>query len=349
MRNKLWGRALAFTLIFSFLSVPLSLSAREGGSLTLSETVRQVLAVHPLTQAAQARVAVALGMVRQARAYANPAFKFAHNDFTRERTYGLTQFLEWPFKRTYRIGAAKAEEQIAESEQEGVRQDLIAAAREAFFSVLLTQEQSRVAQVYEEGKVFNLVIRFDEHARKDIETVRNTLIAVPGGARVPLRALADVEVERRPNIINRENASRRLVVQCNISGRDVGGVARETERRLREQVSLPPGYHLEVGGEYEAQLSARRELLLLGTIALVGIFLLLYADFHSLRPSLLVLISLPLAFIGAVGGGGPLRRASLPGLPGRLSHALGHYRPQRHHACFPLPSLRRGGRNIVWS
>src|SRR6266704_820959 len=87
----------------------LLLLAQEEGALTLQQVVSQVLAVHPLTQAARARVQAALGMVRQARAYANPAFTFTNNEATEERTYGLTQSLEWPFKRTYRIGVAEAD------------------------------------------------------------------------------------------------------------------------------------------------------------------------------------------------------------------------------------------------
>src|SRR5262249_22308350 len=125
--------------------------AQEDQSFTLPEIVKQVLAVHPLTQAAQARVTAALGMVRQARAYPNPAFTFTNNDFTFERTYSLTQPFEWPFKRTYRIGVAQAEEQVAEGEEKNVRQDVIAAAREAFLSVLLAQEGSRVAEVFVEA------------------------------------------------------------------------------------------------------------------------------------------------------------------------------------------------------
>jgi len=156
-----------------------------------------------------------------------------------------------------------------------------------------------VAQVYEEGKVFNLLVRFADGIKKDEQALGDTLIAAPGGTRVPLRALAAVQIEKRPNVINRENASRRLVVQCNISGGG-GGVSREIARRLRRQVVLPQGYHLEVGGEYQEQLATQRELMLLGAASLLGIFLLLYADFHSPRASLLVLLSLPLALIGAV-------------------------------------------------
>jgi outer membrane protein, heavy metal efflux system len=124
------------------------LSAQELPPLTLQEVEGQVLAVHPLTQAAQARVEAALGMARQARAYPNPTFAFANNNFALERTFGLTQSIEWPFRRGYRIGAAQADEQITEGEQASVRQDVIAAAREAFFTVLLAQESERIAAAF---------------------------------------------------------------------------------------------------------------------------------------------------------------------------------------------------------
>lgn len=157
-----------------------------------------------------------------------------------------------------------------------------------------------VAQVYEEGKVFNVVVRFQAEVRNNVAALGNTLVAVPGGAHVPLRALAEIVVERRPNVIHRENAARRLIVQCNVTGSDIVGVTERITRRLREQLTLPVGYHLEVGGEYQAQVVARRELLLLGIGALVGMFLLLYADFHSARDATFVLVSLPLAFVGAI-------------------------------------------------
>lgn len=116
--------------------------------LSLPVVVQQVLATHPLTQAAQARVETALGLTRQAGTYANPRFSFENNDPSREFTYGLTQPLEWPFKRTYRLGIAAANEHIAASEQGGIRQDLIAVAREAFFHVLLAQESRQIAETF---------------------------------------------------------------------------------------------------------------------------------------------------------------------------------------------------------
>ncbi len=125
-----------------------SASAQEREPLTLTDIVQRVLAAHPLTQAAQARVQAASGLTRQARAYANPTFSYEDNDPSRELTYGLRQPLEWPFKRGYRIGVAQADERIAKSEQGGTRQELIAVAREGFFQVLLAQESSRVVEAF---------------------------------------------------------------------------------------------------------------------------------------------------------------------------------------------------------
>jgi CzcA family heavy metal efflux pump len=174
-----------------------------------------------------------------------------------------------------------------------------------------------VAQVYDAGKVFNVVVRFQDDARDSVATLGDTLLTVPGGAHVPLRALADIRVEKRPNVINRENAARRLLVQCNTVGGDVAGVTQDLTQRLHTRLALPTGYHLEVGGEYKEQLATRRQLLLFGTAAIVGIFLLLYADFHAVRAALLVLLTLPLAFIGAIWAvvlsGGTLSLGSLVG------------------------------------
>lgn len=148
-RKGVFPHHFVLLLVAAFLLWwPFVLSAQEGDALTTQEVVRQILSVHPLTRATQARVHAAMAMTRQAGAYANPIFSFEDNDPSREYTYGLKQSLEWPFKRTYRIDIAKADEHIAESEQGGIRQDLIAIAREACFQVLLAQESSRIAEAF---------------------------------------------------------------------------------------------------------------------------------------------------------------------------------------------------------
>jgi len=124
------------------------LHAQDLPPLTLRAVVNQVLTTHPLTAAAAARVQAALGVVQQAGAYVNPEFAIAHNEFSREQTAGLRQVFEWPLKRQYRIGAALADEKVIESDQETVRQDLIAAAREAFFRVLVAQDNVHVADSF---------------------------------------------------------------------------------------------------------------------------------------------------------------------------------------------------------
>jgi len=144
-----FSRLLVGLLTGLLVSQPPRLAlAQEETALSVQKVVQQVLTVHPLTAAMQARVRIALDLVRQAGAYANPTFTFEDNDPSREHTYGLNQTLEWPFKRAYRIDVAKADEQIAEEERGGIHQDLIAIAREAFFRVLLAQEGSRTAGAF---------------------------------------------------------------------------------------------------------------------------------------------------------------------------------------------------------
>lgn len=140
----------AASLFLLWLALPIPAQAGEAvrEPLSLHNVVQRVLATHPFTQAAQARVLTALGLTRQAGAYANPRFSFEDNDPSHEYTYGLTQPLEWPFKRTYRIGIAKADEQIAKIAQGETRQDLIAVAREAFFQVLLAEESNHIAETF---------------------------------------------------------------------------------------------------------------------------------------------------------------------------------------------------------
>jgi cobalt-zinc-cadmium efflux system outer membrane protein len=138
---------LCAVTFFLFCLSPL-LTAQETETLSLQSVVQRVLAAHPLTQAAEARVQETLGLVRQAGAYANPTFAFEDSDPSREHTYTLKQPLEWPFKRAYRVGMAQADEQMAEHSQASVRQELIATAREAFFRFILARETTRNVEAF---------------------------------------------------------------------------------------------------------------------------------------------------------------------------------------------------------
>ncbi|MCI0530203.1 MAG: efflux RND transporter permease subunit, partial [Nitrospira sp.] len=120
------------------------------------------------------------------------------------------------------------------------------------------------------------------------------------GVKLPLRRVADIAVENGPNTINRENVSRRMLVQCNVDGRDVVGFVNEVKQRVREKVQFPTGYYVEYSGQFQSQAQAQREILLLSMVSAVGIFLLLFMSFRSIGLSLLIMTNLPLALIGGI-------------------------------------------------
>ena len=165
--------------------------------------------------------------------------------------------------------------------------------------------------------IFELVVRFDPERVQSIEDVGDTLIVTPRGAKIPLRALADVRRDRGPNEIGREGVERKLVVSCNVAGRDVGSVVGDLRTSIGRAVTLPPGYRVEYGGQFESAETATRTLLAVGGAAMVGMFGLLYLAFRSARDAALVMLNLPLALIGGVAGlyveGGVLSVASLVG------------------------------------
>jgi CzcA family heavy metal efflux pump len=114
-----------------------------------------------------------------------------------------------------------------------------------------------VSQVLENQRTFDLVVRFDEASRRSAETIASTLIDTPTGAKVPLNQIADVRIDQGPNTINRENVQRRIIIQSNVAGRDLGSVIDEIRRKITHNVALPEGYFVQYGGQFEAQEQAR--------------------------------------------------------------------------------------------
>jgi len=157
-----------------------------------------------------------------------------------------------------------------------------------------------VSQVIEGQKSFDLFVWFDEASRRDTQAMKGVLVNGHNGLKVPLSQVAEVGLENRPYFINRERVQRRIVVQANVAGRDLGSVIGEAQEKIAKQVNLPSGYFVEYGGQFESQQEATRILLSYGGIAIVVIFLLLYKAFNSARASFLVLANLPLALIGGV-------------------------------------------------
>lgn len=176
------------------------------------------------------------------------------------------------------------------------------------------KEVSRVL----EGQVsFPLVVRYGPQEKKSLQAIRDTLIDTPSGARVPLSAIADIREDRGPNFIMREFVQRRIVVQCNVAGRDLISTVNEVQGRIADRVKLPQGYHIEYGGQFQAESEATRLLLTLGALSIVAIVFLLATVFRSLTDSMVILLNLPLALVGGVAGvfigGGILSVASIIG------------------------------------
>jgi len=157
-----------------------------------------------------------------------------------------------------------------------------------------------VSQVLEEGRSVDLVVRFPEALRADAEAIAAVSFDTPTGQRVPLFQLANVTVTRGPNTISRENVQRKIVVQANVAGRDLGSTVADIQRVVAERVPMPAGYFVEYGGQFEAQADATRTLGALSALAIAAIFLLLYGEFRSGRTAALVMVNLPLALIGGV-------------------------------------------------
>lgn len=167
-----------------------------------------------------------------------------------------------------------------------------------FISVMLAGET--VSQVYEEDRSFNLVVRADEKSRHTAEDIRGMLIDTADGQKVPLADVADVVSASGPNTINRENVKRKIVVSANTSGRDLGSVVDDIREKIGKNITLPEGYHIEYGGQFESEQQAGRTLLLTSLLSVVLIFLLLYMQFRNALESAVILLNLPFALIGGI-------------------------------------------------
>jgi HME family heavy-metal exporter len=150
-------------------------------------------------------------------------------------------------------------------------------------------------------RTFDLLVRLDEPVREDIEVVKRLSMDLPGGGTTSLGSVARIYKDSGPNTINREQVRRRIVIQCNTSGRGLVDVVQDIKSRLKPlERTLPTGYFVEYGGQFESQQSASRRIALYFLAAVVGVFLVLYTMFRSTNLSLQVMIALPMAFIGSV-------------------------------------------------
>ena len=158
-----------------------------------------------------------------------------------------------------------------------------------------------VSEVLDGQRTFDLVVRFDKQDRENLDVLRRLSIELPEGGSVPLESVARIYEAGGPNTINRENVRRRIVLQCNVSDRGVVDVVTDIQKKLAPiTATLPPGYFVEYGGQFQSQREASRILGVLFLVSLVGVFLTLFVMFRSVNLSLQVMAALPMAFIGSV-------------------------------------------------
>jgi CzcA family heavy metal efflux pump len=187
----------------------------------------------------------------------------------------------------------------------------------------------KVSDIYENNKTFDLILRFNDANRGSIENIRNTLIEVNGNAelgmlnvklnndestdiqhstsniqnshfKIPLHYIADIISTSGPSTINRENVQRKTVVSANVAGRDQKSVVEEIQKIVFDKVKLPEGYHIEYGGQFQAEAEASKTLLITSFLSLLIIFLLLFQEFKNIKIASIILLNLPLALIGGV-------------------------------------------------
>lgn len=157
-----------------------------------------------------------------------------------------------------------------------------------------------VTQVIDGQKRFDVYLRLIKAAREDVRAIGDLLVANGDGLRVPLSRVANIDFRESPPMINHENGRRRVVVQCNVRGRDMGGFVADAQKAVRQKLTLPPGYVLTWGGEFENQQRAQARLSIVVPIVLGLIFILLFQSFGSFRSAMLIVLNVPFALIGGI-------------------------------------------------
>lgn len=174
-----------------------------------------------------------------------------------------------------------------------------------------------VGQVFEGEQRFNLVVRLNEESGKNIESIKNLLLTAPNGSRVPLSEVADIALVEGAAQISREDTRRRIGVELNVRGRDIGSFVTEAQAKIEKEVNLPPGYYLKWGGTFENLQRASERLLIVVPIALFLIFVLLYTTFNSIKQALLIYTGIPFAIVGGIVA------LALRGMPFSISAGVG--------------------------
>ena len=157
-----------------------------------------------------------------------------------------------------------------------------------------------VSQVILGQRQYDLIVLIDDENRNKMDRIENLRIATPAGPKVPLKRVADISIGMGPNTINRENVSRRIVVQCNVQDRDLGSTVQEIQEQISQKIDFPQGYFITYGGQFESQQRATRLLLIETAFIVVAIFILLQMSLGTWKLATLVMLNLPLALVGGI-------------------------------------------------
>jgi cobalt-zinc-cadmium resistance protein CzcA len=224
----------------------------------------------------------------------------------------LEQVRESANRMAFAIGAIEGAEDVKVEQVAGFNQVEIVVDRKAIArhkinladinDLIETAVGGKIATiVVEEQKRNAVLVRFPQEYRADMQALERLLVPSPEGSNVPLGRLAAIRQVEAPAQISRENGMRRVVVEANIRGRDMGSFVREVQERIEPIVAaLPTGYFVEYGGQFENQQRAMRRLSVVVPLSILLIFLMLFSTFDSLRGALLVLLNLPFALIGGI-------------------------------------------------
>ncbi len=155
-------------------------------------------------------------------------------------------------------------------------------------------------EVFEGQWRFPIVVRFPDDRRADVESIAALWVTAPNGSRIPLRELTDIQIVEGPAQISREHASRRIVIETNVIGRDLVGAVEEAQAAVADLVRLPPGYYVTWGGQFENQQRAMARLAVVVPLVIGLIFLLLFFTFGNLRQAALILLAIPFAMVGGL-------------------------------------------------
>ena len=233
---------------------------------------------------------------------ANIAIKIFGNDLN--KLYTLGNLIKSEISEIEGVADLNVEQQVERAQLQIIpRRNMMAkygvTPRQFADYVHVLLEGEAVSTVYEGNNAFDLTVKVASHDRDAIESIRNLMVDADG-KKIPFEYIAEIRSGSGPNTINRENVQRKIVVSCNVSGRDLRSTVNDIKDRISSDVQLPEGYHVEYGGQFESEESASRILMLISCISIMLIYLLLFGQFKSTHQAAVVLINLPLALIGGV-------------------------------------------------